>query len=127
MKHPKNNQTINYSINHRIFFVLGLIVLFFAFIITRMFSLQITNHSTILVQAATQHGELALIPASRGEIYLANSKKNQPVLVATNISKKLVFATTRQMAEDDRILAATKLAPILDIKAPDLLDKMNDG
>jgi cell division protein FtsI/penicillin-binding protein 2 len=127
MNHAKNNQSSNYSINHRIFFVLGLIALFFALIISRLFALQITNHRTILVQAATQHGELALIPASRGEIYLANTKKNQPVLVATNITKKLVFASTKQMSEDDKILASSKLAQVLDLRSTDILDKLNSG
>jgi cell division protein FtsI/penicillin-binding protein 2 len=123
----KNNQPLNYSYNLRIFFVLGLIALFFAVVVARLYTLEVTNHASILVQAATQHGELALIPASRGEIYLTNTKKNQPVLVATNITKKLVFASGRQMTDQDRRLAATKLASILDIKSADLLDRMING
>ena len=79
----KNNQPLNYSYNLRIFFVLGLIALFFAVVVARLYTLEVTNHASILVQAATQHGELALIPASRGEIYLTNTKKNQPVLVSS--------------------------------------------
>jgi stage V sporulation protein D (sporulation-specific penicillin-binding protein) len=125
----KNNSSVpnSYSYKVRIFLLMGLIAGFIGLLMVRLFHLQIINHSSYLMAAANQHGEFTLIPSKRGEIYLTAPKGGQPVLMATNVSKNLVYAVGKQMTDADRKIAATKLAPILGVPAGELLDKLIDG
>ncbi|MEO8065767.1 MAG: penicillin-binding protein 2 [Candidatus Doudnabacteria bacterium] len=107
------------SYNLRIFLLLILIAVFFGLIGIRLFNLQILKHGQYKQMAENQHGLEATINPQRGEIYLSPEIHNsQPLLVATNLTKNMVFAIPREIT--DKKSAATRLAPLLDMSSKDL-------
>ena len=89
-----------------------------------MFTLQVLDRELYENQAASQHEfERSILPR-RGEIYLTGATSN-PLLVATNISKNLVFAVPREI--EDTELVAKDLATILELEEQVIIDKIKSG
>ncbi|HTL39547.1 MAG TPA: penicillin-binding protein 2 [Methylomirabilota bacterium] len=118
-----NYESKSNSYNLRIFLLLCAILVFFGFIGLRLFSLQILNHTYYEALADNQHGSQTTLSAKRGEIYLTPAMgSTTPVLVATNITKNLVYVNQKQIASPDSV--ASKLAPLLEMAKADLVPKL---
>ncbi|MEJ0021981.1 MAG: penicillin-binding protein 2 [Candidatus Doudnabacteria bacterium] len=107
------------SYNLRIFLLMLLLTSFIGVIGIRLFNLQILDHSYYKALASNQHGLETTIDPQRGQIYLQPvNPDSQPLLVATNLSKNMVFAIPKQIP--DKAAAAAKLARLLDMSVSDL-------
>ena len=90
------------------------ILIFIGLIGLRIFSLQVLNHDYYEALAQNQHGSQTTLIAKRGEIYLSPAVGDtRPVLVATNITKNIVYANQKQITNPEN--TAGKLAPILEM------------
>jgi cell division protein FtsI/penicillin-binding protein 2 len=119
----KFNPTINSS-NTRIFLLLAIVFLFLGLITTRLFILQVANHEYYDRLATNQHEyEKTLIP-KRGEIFLTSAANGQNLLVATNISKDLVYAVPKEINKNDHASVARKLAPLLGMTEKEIREKL---
>jgi cell division protein FtsI/penicillin-binding protein 2 len=117
--------SVKNSYNLRIFLLMLVISVFIGLISIRLFNLQILNHDYYKVLAANQHGLNATIEPSRGQIYLTPQGTNaQPLLVATNLTKNMVYAIPKNVS--DKRAAAQKLSPILQMSVADLTAKLNN-
>jgi cell division protein FtsI/penicillin-binding protein 2 len=114
------------SYNLRIFLLMLAIIVGIGFIGVRLFNLQILDHNFYKQQAASQHGFSASINPERGQIYLAppGSSNSQPLLVATNLMKNMVYAIPKEVP--DKKLAAAKLAPLLEMSQADLFSRLSN-
>lgn len=118
---PKTNgQTNSYSL--RIFLLLAGITAFILLIILRLFNLQVVHYQYYRVLAADQHEFEKTILPTRGEIYLSSVLNQQPLLVATNITKNLVFVVPKDVTEPGKTVSI--LAPILEMDREVLLQKI---
>ncbi|HEX9502714.1 MAG TPA: penicillin-binding protein 2 [Patescibacteria group bacterium] len=115
-KEPRNSYTV------RIFLLLSFITLFIIFITIRLFNLQILSHAYYKNQANNQHGSSLSIAPNRGEIYLTTTSGNH-VLVATNVSKNMVFAVPKEITDKKSI--ADKLAKLLEMDAAEIAGKIS--
>ncbi len=118
-KAPKN------SSNVRIFLLLAGIVVFVGLIAFRMFYLQIVNRDYYDKLASGQHDFEKTILPTRGEISLTSAINGQKLLVATNVSKNLVYAVPKEMTEQQN--TAGKLAKVLELEPADILARINGG
>lgn len=122
-----NNQAINpaglkNSYNLRIFLLLLVLTLLIFAIIGRLFALQIVNHNYYQAQAENQRGFSTTINPKRGDIYLTGLNKT-PVLVATTVSKNMVYAVPKEI--NDPASAAAALAGHLGLSTKDLLARIS--
>jgi len=101
---------------------LSFITLFIIFITIRLFNLQILSHAYYKNQANNQHGSSLSIAPNRGEIYLTTTSGNH-VLVATNVSKNMVFAVPKEITDKKSI--ADKLAKLLEMDAAEIAGKIS--
>lgn len=108
----------------RIFLLLSFISFFIVLIIMRLFSLQILSRGYYQSLASNQHDLEQKLEPKRGEIFL-NSIGNNPVLVATNITKNLVYAVPKEIKDPANI--SEKLAPLLEITPKDLAAKISQS
>jgi cell division protein FtsI/penicillin-binding protein 2 len=120
---PTTSATKN-SYNVRIFLLLFLILIVLGLVGVRLFFLQVVNHGYYQALADGQHNDPdESASPNRGEIYLTSAlEDSQPVLVATNITKDLVYANERQIANPATV--AGKLAPILGMDKAEIEDKL---
>ena len=97
--------------------------LFIIFIAIRMFNLQVLSHAYYKNLANNQHrgGSLSITP-NRGEIYLTTTSGNH-VLVATNVSKNMVYAVPREIGDKKGL--ADKLSKLLEIDAVEIAEKIS--
>ncbi|OGE79916.1 MAG: hypothetical protein A2660_00475 [Candidatus Doudnabacteria bacterium RIFCSPHIGHO2_01_FULL_45_18] len=110
------------SYNLRIFLLMLIFAIAMGLIAIRLFNLQILNHSYYASLAASQHNTEATISSKRGEIYFSSLGSGSPILVATNVSKNMVFAVPKEIT--DKSQTATKLASLLDMSQADVLAKI---
>lgn len=114
---PKN------SYNLRIFLLLFMMTIFIGLIGIRLFNLQVLNYSHYKALASNQHGLDTTINPQRGQIYLSPKGSNsEPLLVATNLTKNMVYAIPKEIP--DKKSAAARLAPLLDMSAGDLATRL---
>lgn len=107
----------------RIFLLLGVITAAMVIIVMRFFALQVLSHDYYDKLASNQHEFEKVIMPKRGDIYLQPSvKDSQPVLVATNIVKNLVFANPKEI--ENPANTAAKLSKVLDLPETELLPKL---
>ncbi|MGE5298149.1 MAG: peptidoglycan D,D-transpeptidase FtsI family protein [Acidobacteriaceae bacterium] len=118
----KSKATKNSS-NTRIFLLLAVVFVFIGLISLRLFYLQVANSSHYVALADGQHGSERTILPKRGEIFLSSQTGTENVLVATNITKNLVFAVPKDIK--DKSNTAAKLARLLELPEQDILDKLN--
>lgn len=117
-RQPSINKN-SYSI--RIFLLLLVVSLFVIFIMVRIFNLQILKGSYYKAIADNQHGTQQSINANRGEIFFTPIHGN-PVLVATNVAKNMVYAVPKEVA--DKPNTAAKLAKLLDMDLTEVANKV---
>lgn len=109
----------------RIFLLLGVITAAMVIIVMRFFALQVLSHDYYDKLASNQHEFEKVIMPKRGDIYLQPSvKDSQPVLVATNIVKNLVFANPKEI--ENPANTAAKLSKVLDLPETELLPKLSN-
>ncbi len=113
------------SSNTRIFLLLAGITIFVALVGFRMFYLQVVNREYYKNLAANQHTFDQTILPKRGDIYLTSSLNGQGLLVATNVSKNLVYVATKEIT--DRKTAANRLGKILEMDSKDVLARFDTG
>ncbi|OGE83636.1 MAG: hypothetical protein A3B10_00540 [Candidatus Doudnabacteria bacterium RIFCSPLOWO2_01_FULL_44_21] len=111
------------SYNLRIFLLLSAILIFLGLIGLRLFILQVLNHSYYEALSDNQHGSETTLLAKRGEIYLTEAKSDSAVLVATNITKNLVYANQKVITDPDN--TAARLAPLLEMSKFDVALKLS--
>lgn len=109
----------------RIFLLLLGITVFIGLIGFRMFYLQVVNREYYTRLATNQHDYEKTIYPKRGDIYLTSTVNGQNLLVATNISKNIVYAVPKDIP--DIAQTASKLAPILEMELQEVLEKMSKG
>ncbi len=102
-------------------FAIGLFVVLIMF---RIFTLQIQKGKSYELMAANQHGIEQAINANRGEIYFSPIQGN-PVLVATNVSKNMVYAIPKEVT--DKPNTAARLAKLLEMDLTDVANKIAGG
>lgn len=112
------------SFNKRIFLLLLLLLAFGLLTFLRLFSLQVLNHGYYTALASNQHGSEQEIQPKRGEIFLS-SQNGEPLLIATNLTLSVVFAQPK-LIEDPK-QTAFKLAPLLEMKAEEVRQKIESG
>lgn len=118
---PKIN---SYSL--RIFLLIACLAVFATFIGLKLFDLQILNYEYYQNLATRQQGSIKTILPKRGEIYLTPVEgKGEPLLVATNITKNLVFAVPKQIASPGNI--AAKLAPLLQMSTTEIESRLSSS
>lgn len=123
MKPTSNGTAAKNSYNLRIFLLLSSILIFISLVGVRLFFLQIVNHHHYQAMADNQHGTEQTIQPNRGEIYLSSALGDgKPVLVATNITKNLIYVNQKQITQPSTV--AGKLAPLLEISKADLIPKL---
>ena len=117
----------NNSYQLRIFLLLAGITLVIMLIIFRMFNLQVINHAYYQAMASDQHGLDKVLLPGRGEIYLDGANtENEPVLVATNVTKNIIYAVPKEIT--DELTTGAKLASVLGVDAKELIPKLDgDG
>jgi cell division protein FtsI/penicillin-binding protein 2 len=113
---PKN------SYNLRIFLLMSILTLFLIFVGLRVFNLEILSHAYYTNLADNQHGSSLSIDPVRGEIYLT-SISGSPMLVATNVSKNMVYAVPKEIK--DKKTVADRLAKLLDMDATEIAGKIS--
>jgi len=121
-----NRQTLNQeprtnSYNLRIFLLLFIITTAVGLISIRLFNLQVLSHAYYSNLAANQHAISTSITPTRGQIFLSGQSGN-PVLVATNISKNMVYAVPKEIT--DKPATAFKLSQILDMTQAEIAAKI---
>jgi len=122
VRYPAKPNGQNNSYTLRIFLLMVVICGMIFLILYRMFSLQVVNYKHYRALAANQHEFERTILPTRGEIYMTSVRTQEPVLVATNISKQLVFAVPKEIKDVAR--ASTKLAEILNMDINVVLQKL---
>ncbi len=123
MQISSNGNAGKNSYNLRIFLLLSGILIFLVLVGIRLFFLQVLNHNHYQAMADSQHGTEQKILPNRGEIYLTSAKGDEkPLLVATNITKNLVYANQRQITNPSSV--AQKLAPLLDMSKADIITRL---
>src|SRR3989344_2493353 len=85
------------SSNVRIFLLLSCIVISIGLIGFRLFYLQVVNRSYYEKLATNQHEFEKTILPKRGDIYLTSYLNGQGLLVATIVSKNLVYAVPKEI------------------------------
>src|SRR3989344_3925069 len=117
-----NPPGVKNSYNLRIFLLLLALALFIFILGARLFMVQVVNHKYYESLAANQRGFSTTIDSKRGDIYLAGSP-GSTVLVATTISKNMVYAIPKEITDKEQ--AANKLAGHLGLSTKDLLAKIS--
>ncbi|HEV8601690.1 MAG TPA: penicillin-binding protein 2, partial [Patescibacteria group bacterium] len=118
------NEAIRNSYNLRIFLLLFIVTAFIALVFFRLFNLQVVNYKYYQAMAANQHGFEQTILPKRGDIYLI-SNSGDPVLVATNVTKHLVYAVPKEIK--DAKSTANKLSALLGLPAAELVQKISSN
>jgi stage V sporulation protein D (sporulation-specific penicillin-binding protein) len=95
----------------------------FAVIISRLFQLQIIDHSMYEARAIEQQIRDTVITAARGAIYDTNMK-----ILAMSANVDTIYISPReiQMHGEDPEFIAWKLSEILDVSAESILEKASD-
>lgn len=114
----------NNSFNRRIFLLSAGIVAAIVLAWLRLIDIQVVKHEFYLAQAHNQQGFERQIDPRRGEIYLTGSA-GEALLVATNVTKDLVYAVPNQIPDPEA--TARQLAGLLGLKAVDILDRFRQG
>jgi len=83
-----------------------LAALFGLFIIARLFTLQIWQHSLYTAIAAGKHEIIQELLPERGTIYIQDGSTGHPVPVAMNRDVFIVFADTRKITENEKVARA---------------------
>lgn len=108
----------------RIGIFFGLVFVFFAVIIFRLFDLQVLKNSYYLSLAKGQHWMTRKIPAKRGQIYARDLKSGEKYLLATNKTLSMVYAIPRQIKNKEE--TSKKLSEILGMEAQDIFNLINN-
>ncbi len=116
---PKN------SSNARIFLLLAAVSLFLVLIGFRMFYLQVVNRAFYDELASGQHDLEKTILPKRGDISLTSAVNGQNLLVATNVSKNIVYVVPKEI--EDKQNVANKLALALQMEFADVVNRINNG
>src|SRR6185436_16033844 len=96
-KHP--NLAVNKnSYNLRIFLLMFVLLLFFLLVGFRLFNLQVIKHAYYKELSDNQHSFTTTIDPKRGEIYF-EPRNQEPLLVATNLTKDMVFAIPKEITD----------------------------
>jgi cell division protein FtsI/penicillin-binding protein 2 len=111
------------SSNTRIFLLLLAVTLFISMIGVRLFYLQVVNRDYYERLATDQHEFEKTILPTRGEIYLTSYLNGQSLLVATNITKNLVYAVPKEIT--DIPATASKLSKVLELPKEEIEAKLN--
>ncbi|MBI2607493.1 MAG: penicillin-binding protein 2 [Candidatus Doudnabacteria bacterium] len=119
-----NGKELSNSYNLRIFLLLSFLTAFIGLVVLRLFNLQVINHDYYQAIASGQHSFEQTILPNRGDIYL-NSIKENPLLVATNIDKNLIYASPKEI--NDPINTASKLAPLLELTSQEIINRFAQG
>ena len=122
----RNGNDSKNSYNLRIFLLIAGLAVFAVFVGIKLFDLQILNYEYYQNLATRQQGSVKTILPKRGEIYLSPIEgKGEPLLVATNITKNLVFAVPKQINNPGNI--AAKLAPLLQTSTTEIETRLSSG
>lgn len=107
----------------RIYFLVGSIFLMGIIIISRLYILQVANHSKFKAMAEEQHKTRSELAAKRGEIYLKSGDDKYPL--AVNREYMMVFLEPKLIKEKDR--AVSELSYILNIERPEIERKLSNS
>ena len=108
------------ALRARVRFLAGLLVLVFAGLGVRLYTLQLAEGDWYAAQASAQQLRDTIVPAPRGEIFSADG-----ALLATSATCWTVRASPREMADADVEKAAAGLAEILQLDEAGLLAKFS--
>jgi len=89
----------------------GVVTLFAAVIIFRLFYLQVIRNDYYQQVAAKEHSGETKLPARRGEIFVKDYASDEPVRVATNVTLDTLFVDPTIITNAK--LVADRLAPII--------------
>jgi len=98
--------------------------LMFLAVAARLFYLQVVKGGVTLAVAEQQHGIFTKLLAARGEIKITDKFARDPIPVATNIKKPLVYANVTDVSDPQG--TAIKLAAILKIDEQEILARFAD-
>ena len=114
----RKKKGVIYSVSHisadphkRLYFLLFFIFIFFAWIIFRLFFLQVVEWEYYAQKAFEQQYSKIVIPASRWEILASNSKTWEKQKLATNVSLDLLYIDPTYIPNKEMV--AKELAPLL--------------
>lgn len=99
-----------------------MLTLFIVIIAFKLFNLQVVNHKYYQDQATSQRGVETTIAPKRGDIFFSSVGSASPLLVATTVTKNMVYAVPKQII--DKNAAVAKLAGHLGLSTQDLLIKI---
>lgn len=100
------------------------LLLMFAALAARLFFLQVVNGKAARALAENQHSIYTKLLAQRGEIKITDKFSKEPITVAGNIKKPLVYAVPAEVLEPTQ--TAIKLAAILKIDEQEILKRFED-
>ena len=107
----------------RIHFLAAIFTVFIAIIVSRLFSLQVLQHSFYEALAEGQHAISQLLLPDRGEILAYDNYSDEPHSVATNLDVNLVFAIPKQIENPEEV--AEKLIEHVDLDEEELLRRLS--
>ncbi|MBI3232252.1 MAG: penicillin-binding protein 2 [Candidatus Doudnabacteria bacterium] len=102
------------------------VFLFFMFLAVgaRLFFLQVINGKAARALAEDQHSIFTKLLAQRGEIKISDKFSKEPITVAGNIKKPLVYAVPKDVLDPGQ--TAIQLAAILKIDEQEILKRFED-
>ncbi len=109
----------------RVGVIMGGIFLVGAFLIVRLYFIQVVSHDKWVAIAENQHNASQELSADRGEVYIHDGEDRYPL--AVNREYQMVYASPKDVVEKDR--TALELSRILGLDAgaiKDKLDRPND-
>ncbi|MEF3691459.1 MAG: penicillin-binding protein 2 [Candidatus Moraniibacteriota bacterium] len=121
IKFNKNRKKGNIS-ERRIYFLVALVFLMGFIILTRLFILQIGNHSKFSAMAEEQHKGHSELSARRGEIYLKSGDDLYPL--AVNREYMMVFLEPKLVEERERVIS--ELSYILAMERSQIENKFSN-
>lgn len=114
----------NQTIHKRVSLLTGLLVIFFALIVSRLVFLQVVQADEYQALAEDQYTLVKKLTADRGEIKVTDKYSQEPYTVATNIEKDLVYAVPAAITDTRAV--AESLSPVIGIPVVDIESKLTD-
>lgn len=112
------------SFDRRTALVTVFLLLAFAGVTLKLFFLQVVNGKEARLLAQDQHSIFATLSAARGEIKITDKFSKEPIVVAGNVEKPLVYAVPSEVSEP--LQTAIKLASVLSMDEKEILQRFED-